>query len=118
MPIIWHAHCQVPDAAPLPPLTALDVVGDLPTDSHVTGDPPTDSPPAVYDKPPLSYFAAQARPGALAVVGAPLANHVTSALYELTLLRCAAVPKEGQPRGPGYCGFPEHPQRPARAGDW
>jgi hypothetical protein len=105
----------VPDAAPLPALTARDVFGDLPTDSGSD---------AAYDKPPLSHYAAQARPGALAAVGAPLANHVTANLQEETRQRCAAVPKEGQAlpegqqRGPGYCGCAEHPQRPARAGNW
>ena len=106
---------MVPDAAPLPALTARDVFGDLPTDSGSD---------AAYDKPPLSHYAAQARPGALAAVGAPLANHVTANLQEETRQRCAAVPKdgqalpEGQQRGPGYCGCAEHPQRPARAGNW
>ena len=116
----------VPDAAPLPALTARDVLDDLPREAA--------APDALahFDREPQCHYAARMRGrdigggsssgsggggsrdsgsssgssshGAavdLSAVGAPLRNHCTLGLAEDTLARIRLIPKEGQPPPPG-----------------
>lgn len=113
----------MPGPAPLPSLTARDVIGDLSLEAasrNADGDVLTS-----YGCAPGSWYAASmgAAPG-LAEVGAPLHNHCTWKLEDDTLRRCRSIPKEGDAPPPGRARWEgalsvqEHPFFPVRSGNW
>ncbi|KAL4443686.1 hypothetical protein ABPG75_011423 [Micractinium tetrahymenae] len=112
----WRRNVEVPLSAPLPALTARDVIGDLPAELGAAYGQP-----ACGGNGPCSHFAYAARGGPLEP-GAALANHEIWDMQQENKERLAALPKEGQPgweEGQGaWPGPPAHPFRPAQAGDW
>ena len=77
IPRLWRHIVQVPLAAPLPALTAVDVLDDLPAEAADACD---DVLP--YRAPPTSAFQAQMRAGSSGV-----SNHCTQRLEPMTLER-------------------------------
>ncbi|GAB4814751.1 hypothetical protein N2152v2_001797 [Parachlorella kessleri] len=106
-----RACANVPCHAALPALTVRDVIGDLPS-TDAAG-------PVPYARDPVSFFAAHARGELREVTG-----HQLWKLEPISLLRCAAVPREGDAPPPGQagwvgaCAVTANPLAPARAADW
>lgn len=115
VPIAFRCAVQVPAPAPLPALTARDVLGDLPAEAAAAGER------VPYASAPHSCYAAAMRAGAgEAAAGAEVSNHCTLNLDPDVRDRIRHIPREGGPLGRGALAEEQQcqPFYPARAGNW